>query len=743
MKKICLILLVLIASSVYSSPLYEYRGIFREERKTNSINYLMHLQDPTTIRFVIEHQGRGATDKIVVTALTLSSNPDVSFSDDSGLNKVDVPLPGIYEVTISTLADTAESIRFVLKVFEDEPEFVVPMDEFEEVVATPKQPLKDDSAIDIDSIYTQTVPVDTQKTPVATLTKDQDESPIQQDTIDQLMIETIQSQQAQNIEERTAQLSIELLSPEQGSYINPLTGFVFYGENIHEKTAKQMADMVQIKTKNHQGNYEIIKGSFFSIDKNTYNFLPHEIIPGAVYRIVMTDPEKHATETLIASSFPDIDVSVFEDANSLHLKVSWELNNSLSPDPTAQLFTLQNTKIILLDTTEEFFVFKPSMQPMGVKNSIAYRIRPRQIQLTMPQEIATKIQNLYIRVNAKIDGQDGYSTIYIKRYQTNVFDDYKKLVDTEFEDNDYEVFDTEDGQTFIDYLAEPVLAELNYQKIQIPPEIPANTQFEFYTGFYALENEKDAKLAWPHEIQWDERGLLWVLDTQRRRIMCFTPEGELLRSFGERGDEAGMLNVPIAMAHNNGFVYVSDSAAGSLWMFSEDGEFIKEITSASSASNRYPGSVTFRASEMWTLDRRSDELLCFDLDGNFLGRLDLSSDIKLNKPDILLANKQGLLIIEASGLIKFVNPAGEPISVFQTAAREVSSIGIDNWNGIWIADIGTERILRFDSSGKRLTEINHPDSANWIPTSISIRSDGLVAISDAQSKKIYLFKPVL
>jgi sugar lactone lactonase YvrE len=57
-----------------------------------------------------------------------------------------------------------------------------------------------------------------------------------------------------------------------------------------------------------------------------------------------------------------------------------------------------------------------------------------------------------------------------------------------------------------------------------------------------------------------ERGLLWVVDTARHRLIAFDRNGDLVRTVGRRGAGAGEFNFPVAVAlDRTGRLFVTDS----------------------------------------------------------------------------------------------------------------------------------------------------------------------------------------
>jgi sugar lactone lactonase YvrE len=80
----------------------------------------------------------------------------------------------------------------------------------------------------------------------------------------------------------------------------------------------------------------------------------------------------------------------------------------------------------------------------------------------------------------------------------------------------------------------------------------------------------------PTGIAWDEdAGVLFVTDTGAQSIKAFTPEGEQVLGFGERGADPGQLNFPTYLwLPGDGELVVTDSLNFRIQRFATSGEFL-------------------------------------------------------------------------------------------------------------------------------------------------------------------------
>ena len=96
-------------------------------------------------------------------------------------------------------------------------------------------------------------------------------------------------------------------------------------------------------------------------------------------------------------------------------------------------------------------------------------------------------------------------------------------------------------------------------------------------GNYILEwRIEPYKVGTASSLSVDQNGDVWVPDTHNQRILHFNADGELLSSFGEKGEGPGQLGFPIAITFGkNGELYITEySINDRVQVFSRDGEYL-------------------------------------------------------------------------------------------------------------------------------------------------------------------------
>ena len=82
-------------------------------------------------------------------------------------------------------------------------------------------------------------------------------------------------------------------------------------------------------------------------------------------------------------------------------------------------------------------------------------------------------------------------------------------------------------------------------------------------------------LLFPTYVVLDGEGNLFVTDTMNSRVSIFSPDGEFLRTIGERGDGFGQFDKPKGVALDSlGNIYVTDSSWSNVQIFNPEGEVL-------------------------------------------------------------------------------------------------------------------------------------------------------------------------
>jgi sugar lactone lactonase YvrE len=95
---------------------------------------------------------------------------------------------------------------------------------------------------------------------------------------------------------------------------------------------------------------------------------------------------------------------------------------------------------------------------------------------------------------------------------------------------------------------------------------------------FGVHGNAPGEFNFPLDLDLDQDGNVYVLDSMNARVQVFSPEGEFLRMFGERGTALGSFQLAkgIAVSHS-GHVYVTDSMANRFVVFDLAGNYLLTI----------------------------------------------------------------------------------------------------------------------------------------------------------------------
>lgn len=116
-------------------------------------------------------------------------------------------------------------------------------------------------------------------------------------------------------------------------------------------------------------------------------------------------------------------------------------------------------------------------------------------------------------------------------------------------------------------------------------------------------------------------GTFFCVDTQNHRILCFDEQGNLRRSFGERGAANGQFNFPTHIAADGDYIYVTDAMNFRIQVFDPLGNFIRKMGTQGRGGGNFSkakGVAVDTERRIFVADAMFDNVQIFDFEGNFL-----------------------------------------------------------------------------------------------------------------------------
>ncbi|MEX0912441.1 MAG: peptidyl-alpha-hydroxyglycine alpha-amidating lyase family protein [Gemmatimonadota bacterium] len=196
----------------------------------------------------------------------------------------------------------------------------------------------------------------------------------------------------------------------------------------------------------------------------------------------------------------------------------------------------------------------------------------------------------------------------------------------------------------------------------LDPVVKFDADGNFVTSFGA------GLVAWPHGIDVDHEGNIWVADAGDNRpgdgdpapdrivghqVLKFSPEGELLMTLGEPGGarEPGYFWQPNdVLVAPNGDIFVAEghsnnaeSAPARILKFNSDGEFLTEWGSMGDGPGQFtqPHNLAMDSQgRLFIADRSNDRIQIYDQNGNLLDswyQFSRASGIYIDENDVFYA----------------------------------------------------------------------------------------------------------
>ncbi len=112
-----LLLGLILSESCFAS--FEYSGVFASQRQSNeSQTYYILLNENTKVLLNLKDENGNDCKSVFVSQIKLSSDDTKLIKSDAGIMDYSVPVTGIYEVEVKSNADLSETISYTLKVDE-------------------------------------------------------------------------------------------------------------------------------------------------------------------------------------------------------------------------------------------------------------------------------------------------------------------------------------------------------------------------------------------------------------------------------------------------------------------------------------------------------------------------------------------------------------------------------------------------------------------------------------------------
>ncbi len=203
----------------------------------------------------------------------------------------------------------------------------------------------------------------------------------------------------------------------------------------------------------------------------------------------------------------------------------------------------------------------------------------------------------------------------------------------------------------------------------------------------------------PTDVDIDNKGFIYIADTENRRIQKFTTDGYFMAKWGKLGTNDREFQCPEAIAVKNGFVYVADSGTHRIQKFTTNGQFICSWGGYGDEPGKFNmpvGIAVDNNGDVYVADELNCRIQKFDPDGNY---------------------KTGW-----GGL-------GDGNGMFK-APTDVATAPDGS---LYVADNENHRIQKFNANGEFIRswgEFGNEDGKFIYPAGITVDEEGVVYVTD-------------
>jgi tripartite motif-containing protein 71 len=170
-------------------------------------------------------------------------------------------------------------------------------------------------------------------------------------------------------------------------------------------------------------------------------------------------------------------------------------------------------------------------------------------------------------------------------------------------------------------------------------------------GTFIAEWAAGLYLYGPRKIAIGPDDSIYVVDSGRNRIVKFSPNGQVLASWGSDGSGDGQFKglSSVAVDPINNKVYVADPINSRIQVFDSTGKFLTKwsIPEWGQPSGFEDLAIDLQRGRLYASSATMNAILVFDLQGNRTGTLTPNPPDRLNSPSAIALAKDKLLVLNS------------------------------------------------------------------------------------------------
>ena len=275
----------------------------------------------------------------------------------------------------------------------------------------------------------------------------------------------------------------------------------------------------------------------------------------------------------------------------------------------------------------------------------------------------------------------------------------------------------------------------------------------FRRFFEYLFGKPERSIVAPYGVETDSSGSLYIVDTFLRTVHVFDVQANKYHTFSTNKTTLES-PIDIALDHERGYIYVTDSKGGSVKIFKDMGkEFVGEI--GKGILERPTGiAINRKTSELLVVDTLSANIFRYALnDHNFKGIFggSGSEDGKFHYPTNIYVTRDGIILVADSlnFRIQLFSPEGKFLKSFGSAGdgpgyfSRPRGVATDSDGNIYVVDGLFDNVQVFDKEGRLLLAFGSPGHGYgefWLPNGIFIDENDKIYVSDYYNKRVQVFQ---
>lgn len=203
-------------------------------------------------------------------------------------------------------------------------------------------------------------------------------------------------------------------------------------------------------------------------------------------------------------------------------------------------------------------------------------------------------------------------------------------------------------------------------------------------------------------------GNLYVADTHYHRVLVYNDDGEIVKQFGEYGDQDGCFIYPTDVAFSgDGRVFVGEYGGNDrISVFDKDGKFLSSFASFGSGEGQLSRPAALCVDKdgklLYVADACNHRIAVYDLDGNLIKYIGSpgTGPGQLRYPYDLTILKNGRIAVCEYGnnRIQLFDPEGNSLGMYGSAGRDNGqlaypwAVAADKDGRLFIVDAGNNRV---------------------------------------------------